>query len=70
MVAMLLVLALNGPAVTEGSLPSAPDNPICKEVWEILWEYQQYTELTDAQVRQIAGSCVDWAEGLEAEVDK
>ena len=60
MVALLLVLALSGEA--EGPLASAPDNPICKEVWEILWEYQEYTELTDAQVRQIAGSCVDWSE--------
>ena len=65
MVALLLSLAFA--AAPEGALPSAPSNPICKEVWEILWEYQEYTELTDADVRIIAGSCVDWAEGQEEE---
>ena len=64
MVALLLVLALSGEA--EAPLPSAPENSICKEVWEILWEYQQYTELTDAEVRVIAGNCVDWAEEEDA----
>ena len=60
MVALLLVLALTGEA--ESPLASAPDDPICKEVWEILWEYQQFTELSDKDVRSIAGNCVDWAE--------
>ena len=63
MVALLLILALSGETGT--TLPSAPENSICKEVWEILWEYQEHTELTDAEVRVIAGNCVDWAEENE-----
>ena len=62
-----LVLSLAFAVAPEGALVSAPNNPICKEVWEILWEFQEYTELTDAEIRVIAGSCVDWAEEQEEE---
>ena len=56
-------------ALLSQPLYSAPDNPICKEVWEILWEYQQYTDLTDAQIRVLAGNCVDWAENQESSLE-
>ena len=57
---IILIIALSEP------LQSAPENPVCKEVWETLWEYQQYTELTDKQIRRIAGNCVSWAEGEDS----
>ena len=66
MVAYLLILALSGePIAPEGALRSAPEDPLCKEIWEQLWEFQEYTELTDAEIREITNTCVEWAEGGE-----
>ena len=44
-------------------LNATPENPYCREIREILWEYQQYSELSDQQIREVAGRCFDWAEG-------
>ena len=50
-------------AYLSAPLSSAPENPVCKEVWEVLREYQQYSDLSDSEIRAIAGNCVKWAEG-------
>ncbi len=39
---------------------------LCDEVVSTLWEYREYTQLTDDQVKQIAGRCyVDYVESEE-----
>ena len=47
-------------------LSPVSDMNLCDEVRAVLLEYQEVSDLSEEEVRAIAGRCVLWSEGDEA----